>query len=678
MSENKTPNYNLNKPGYDNFGDVADLTENADIIDAALQNKVDKEAGKGLSEANYTGSEKTKLAGIQAGAQANSVTSVAGKTGAVSLDKTNVGLGNVDNIADANKEVLSATKLKTARTIQGKSFDGTANITLDNATPSAAGLMSGTDKTKLNGLSNYDDAAIRALLTGHEGEEVGTSEGVHGLRWFNDKLQFNNGSEWIEIETGGGGLPPLDVVNPSLEIGNAKLTVRWTDPNDTVIEGSVVSAWSGTKLVRKAGSFPTSPSDGVLLVDNKVRGAYASNGFVDSGLTNGTTYYYQLFPYNTTNAVNENPTNRLSGTPQPYMTFGVSIDLTNSNPLTAVTYTDSAVGITPGSAWNTMPIFKDIKPCMLKNGVVQYYLNPLNLAQKADGTAADITSGNDGDVMIEIPKTGFRINTSGNTLTIKITDNPNDAANFKYYAHTRAAEGDRSKLYIGAYLGFETASKLRSLSGKTPTASKTIGAFRTVAQANGAGYDMVSFYPLTLLQCLFVIKYKNLNSQVALGRGYVDGNSASIATGNTNAKGIDFGETGGKQQMCFLNIEDMWGNLRWWIDGFFSNASRNMLTAFTSFNDTGSGYANRGQGATSDIGNYMSKPQGTSEAGFIAKEVAGSETTYFSDYADLNASCLPAFGGSWGNASVAGVFYLRVNSSSSSSSANLGARLMYL
>lgn len=678
MSENKTPNYNLNLPGYDEFGDIEDLNENAEIIDAALATKVNKEEGKGLSEANFTTSEKNKLSGIQSGAQVNAVTSVAGKTGAVSLDKTNVGLGNVDNTADANKEVLSATKLKTARTIQGKSFDGTANVTLDNASTGAAGLMSAADKTKLNGLVNYDDTDIRGLLSGHEGKAVGTLEGVHGLRWYNDKLQFNNGSDWIEIETGGGGVPPSNVINPSLEVGNTKLTIKWTDPNDTIIDGNVVSTWAGTKLVRKAGSFPTSPSDGVLLVDNKIKNAYASNGFEDTGLTNGTTYYYQLFPYNTSKGVNENPANRLSGTPQPFMTFGVSIDLTNTNPETAVTYTDSAIGMTPGSAWNSMPIFKDIKPCMLKNGVVQYYLNPNDLSKKTDGTSADITSGNDGDVMIEIPKTGFKISTVGNTLTIKVTDNPNDTANFKYYAHSRAAEGDRSKLYIGAYLGFETGSKLRSLSGKTPTPSKNIGQFRTLAQANGAGYDQVSFYPLTLLQCLFLIKYKNRDSQTALGRGYVDGNSASIATGGTNTKGIDFGEGTGKQQMCFLNIEDMWGNMRWWIDGLFSNASRNILTAFTGFNDTGSGYTDRGQGATSDIGSYMSKPQGTTEAGFIAKEVSGSASTHFADYAYLYASRLPAYGGYWSYADYAGVFFLFVVHAADDSLASLGARLMYL
>lgn len=44
------------------------------------------------------------------------------------LVKGDVGLGNVDNTADASKEVLSATKLKTARNIDGVSFDGTAKI----------------------------------------------------------------------------------------------------------------------------------------------------------------------------------------------------------------------------------------------------------------------------------------------------------------------------------------------------------------------------------------------------------------------------------------------------------------------------------------------------------------------------------------------------------------------
>ena len=47
-----------------------------------------------------------------------------------SLSKSSVGLGSVDNTADSAKNVLSATKLATARTIGGVSFDGSDNINL--------------------------------------------------------------------------------------------------------------------------------------------------------------------------------------------------------------------------------------------------------------------------------------------------------------------------------------------------------------------------------------------------------------------------------------------------------------------------------------------------------------------------------------------------------------------
>lgn len=65
--------------------------------------------------------------GAVTGVKGNSESSY--RTGDVNITKGNIGLSNVDNTADANKNVLSATKLTTARTIDGVSFDGQANIT---------------------------------------------------------------------------------------------------------------------------------------------------------------------------------------------------------------------------------------------------------------------------------------------------------------------------------------------------------------------------------------------------------------------------------------------------------------------------------------------------------------------------------------------------------------------
>lgn len=60
--------------------------------------------------AAFTTAQRDKLAGISAGAQVNTVTSVAGKTGAVLLSKSDVSLSNVDNTADLSKPISTATQ----------------------------------------------------------------------------------------------------------------------------------------------------------------------------------------------------------------------------------------------------------------------------------------------------------------------------------------------------------------------------------------------------------------------------------------------------------------------------------------------------------------------------------------------------------------------------------------
>lgn len=109
----------------------------------------------------------------------DAVQSVAGKTGVVVLTKSDVGLGNVDNTADSNKKVLSASKLTTPRTINGVSFDGSANITIaDNTkepkitagtasqmwvgTKRWASILTTVQSVLLTGLSTATNSAITA------------------------------------------------------------------------------------------------------------------------------------------------------------------------------------------------------------------------------------------------------------------------------------------------------------------------------------------------------------------------------------------------------------------------------------------------------------------------------------------------------------------------------------
>lgn len=76
----------------------------------ALEDKVDKVNGKGLSTNDYTDAEKTKLDSVESGAQVNTVNSVNGMTGDVTFDKSDLGLENVDNTSDADKPISTATQ----------------------------------------------------------------------------------------------------------------------------------------------------------------------------------------------------------------------------------------------------------------------------------------------------------------------------------------------------------------------------------------------------------------------------------------------------------------------------------------------------------------------------------------------------------------------------------------
>lgn len=244
----------------------------------------------------------------------------------------------------------------------------------------------------------------------HTTESINTETGVHGLRYYDGVLAYKDGDIWVPISAGGGAvLPPNPVTNLSLTPGDGYVKIMWADPSD--------NARVGTKVVRKEGGYPKSPTDGIVVIDSQNRNAYAVNPLIDAELTIGTTYYYHIFSYTSGRVCNTDVSGRGECSPVAYATYGVRIDTDNFNSETSVTYTDDAVGMVAGSIdWDTCPIFKDIKPCLLKDGVVEYYLNPYDFTKKEDGTVATINNEDEGDVMIEFPKIGFKITTTVTTL----------------------------------------------------------------------------------------------------------------------------------------------------------------------------------------------------------------------------------------------------------------------
>ena len=149
--------------GIDNVDNTSDADKPiSTATETALAGKVDKETNKSLMSTD----EHTKLTGIEAGAQVNTVTGVKGaneaeyRTGNISISKGNVGLGNVDNTADADKPISTAAQTaldNKVDKITGKGLSE-ANFT-DAEKTKLAGIAAGADVNVQSDWNQGNDAA---------------------------------------------------------------------------------------------------------------------------------------------------------------------------------------------------------------------------------------------------------------------------------------------------------------------------------------------------------------------------------------------------------------------------------------------------------------------------------------------------------------------------------------
>lgn len=572
---------------------------------------------------------------------------------------------------------------------------------------------------------SVDDLDLEAI-DAHMLKKLNTEEGIHGLRYFNDELQFHNGETWVTIETGAGGLPPADMKAVSVNLGmdGTQLILRGSDPDDITVDGSTLVKWGGTKIVRKVGSYPTKVNDGVLVVDYQVRNQYATNGFTDTGLVEGVEYYYRWFPYSDQGVVNmseSESSNRAHGSPKNQVILGVTADWQNNN----FTRTDNAVGLTAGAPFDSFKMFGGRRRCIVADDrtILAFYGDPAytetgKLTQQVVKNGKTYSVGTSCQVMVYQPKFYYKVtpvtmvtNPHGTGQMIRKATYQVAAVQYEgFKVHPCFVRNGVEVPYVllsafeassqnsgNSYItnGGSLGNRLASIAGAKPTTGNagtfTRAVARNLAAARGTGWQIGDGLTAACSQMLFLIEYASMNSQTALGQGNVSntGNYADgvLTTGQTSSLGNASGEgsgTDGKRAVTYRGEENLWGNVWTWQDGINAyNSSQGILYwADSGFADdtTSSPYKSTGFNF-SRTSNYISAfgYSTTCDFMFIPCECNGDSANPVGDYfyqSYTSSSILVALlGGLCNYGSAAGLFYWSVINSSSTSGWNVGARL---
>lgn len=173
----------------------------------------------------------------------------------------------------------------------------------------------------------------------------------------------------------------------------------------------------------------------------------------------------------------------------------------------------------------------------------------------------------DGNSMVKIPKFWYKITGSAYIQQLQIADYP--ATGFLLSpAHIDRGYGEQDYIYISKYL---VDSNYKSKTNSSVEKSQTMSDSRTSVRALGTGYELFDWALWQTLQMLYLVEFANTDSQTLIG-------TSTLLFGNTGATdsmpyhtGTMASATNINGRIQYRNIEDLWGNEVYFIDGTWSN-----------------------------------------------------------------------------------------------------------
>lgn len=399
----------------------------------------------------------------------------------------------------------------------------------------------------------------------------------------------------------------------------------------------------------------------------------------------------------------------ISATYQFGVIYGYHVNNNESDPASAVTYLEDAIGFTPAKmnystdtfeygSWENA--FFMPKPCMLKrDGTVDYYLDANNYALKENGEPSDIDNEDyDGNAMMEWGQNGKKIyykmvnDEDGNGYSVYISE---FKASEDY--HCWSFINNQGKLvdhfYTPIYNGsLDSNNCLRSLSGKAYMMSESAATEISYAKSNNLTSDMLwyteVYCDIILINSLLVLMGKSLNTQYVYGQGQTTGGSETILkeerTGTMNDKGMFYGTNDTTHHVKVFGMENWWGcqwrrfgglmqsNYKYYYK--LTNGTQDGSTA-TTYGTTTIGMIESEMSAPTSNG-YQKKRAAENGVAILPSEVGGSDSTYYCDNFWISSSETYARrGGSSKDGSYYGAFSLNLYTAAVDARWHIGAAL---
>lgn len=419
--------------------------------------------------------------------------------------------------------------------------------------------------------------------------------------------------------------------------------------------------------------------------------------------------------------------------------WGIIIDESNTSTSGAITYPqtltvngasvpNAAYGKTPAKSaangfdmggWANDDLIKGIKPVKSDGASSPTFTDaPTDASQWTTGT----------EYFTEFPFMWLSITKSSSKITVMMSNaDTRPDSTFQCWAFAKANDGvsdteiqnaastvSRDSLMnggsnatysrcfrLGCFLMSGDTSGFYSKANTAATGKIQLNRYWVGANARGSQYDGMSFAQWVHIQALFLILYKDRNSQAAHSSGL--SNASGVDSSNAPLSTTAYGMAGSTSSArnAFFWIHDIWGNNYQFIASAFIRAGDTYKVYHTlsrmansanwdnsSWNSANSQAWMSSKGfdtgsVSYGSGGYYNSACGSNGAGFLVAEGATitSETTGWPDRGRSDCSSsrayFPYVGGCSGDGAEAGLFYAVVYYSSVYSSGGYCARLSF-